>query len=309
MNTLVALGFWMFWPSVTALIQELTPGDQFVHSNTLLMAGVQGGWLIAGAIVGFLYNHIGLGGILLIDVLTYAVSFSLYLFVRKGKVVVERPPQEELPHVPTVEGAVARFFHELREGFKWVLHRPAVVLLGTSWALFLGGILTQGVVTAPLSERILKGGAVAYGWMNGAWGIGAFLSAMYAARFIRKFGGTVTVALSLGFMSVGLFCTPFSGMVAIAGGFYYIMGSARGLAGIALSSSMMELVPKHLIGRVQNTFYFAGMVLQIVLGLSTGYVAYHWSLTAAFAMIASIYAVGSLLPMVPMRREKQAEVA
>src|SRR6202451_542182 len=58
MNTLVAAGFWMFWPTITALIQELTPGEEFVHANTFLMAGVQGGWLIAGSIVGFVYNHI-----------------------------------------------------------------------------------------------------------------------------------------------------------------------------------------------------------------------------------------------------------
>ena len=49
MNILVAAGFWMFWPSITALIQELTPEAEYVHSNTFLMAGVQGGWLIAGA--------------------------------------------------------------------------------------------------------------------------------------------------------------------------------------------------------------------------------------------------------------------
>src|SRR6266853_4368435 len=44
MNTLVAAGFWMFWPTITALIQELTPEGEFVASNTLLLAGVQGGW-------------------------------------------------------------------------------------------------------------------------------------------------------------------------------------------------------------------------------------------------------------------------
>src|SRR6266404_8726384 len=57
MNTLVAAGFWMFWPTITALIQELTPEGQFVQSNTFLLAGVQGGWLIAGSIVGFMYNQ------------------------------------------------------------------------------------------------------------------------------------------------------------------------------------------------------------------------------------------------------------
>src|SRR3982074_2588388 len=93
MNTLVAAGFWMFWPTITALIQELTPEGEFVQSNTFLLAGVQGGWLIAGAIVGFMYNHIGLGGVLLIDVSTYVVSIFCYFAVRKGRHIVLKPPE------------------------------------------------------------------------------------------------------------------------------------------------------------------------------------------------------------------------
>src|SRR5947207_1850952 len=30
---LVSAGFWMFWPTIGALIQELTPADSFVASN------------------------------------------------------------------------------------------------------------------------------------------------------------------------------------------------------------------------------------------------------------------------------------
>ena len=95
MNTLVAAGFWMFWPTITALIQELTPESEFVHSNTMLLAGVQGGWMIAGAIVGFVYEHIGLGGVLVIDVSTYVVSFLCYFAVRQGRHVVPRPERVE----------------------------------------------------------------------------------------------------------------------------------------------------------------------------------------------------------------------
>src|SRR5579864_798125 len=91
MNMLVSAGFWMFWPSITALIQELTPDSQFVHANTFLLAGVQGGWLIAGGLVGFVYNHIGLGGVLLIDCASYAVSLACVFNVRKGRVTVMRP--------------------------------------------------------------------------------------------------------------------------------------------------------------------------------------------------------------------------
>src|SRR5438309_5867084 len=88
MNTLVAAGFWMFWPTITALIQELTPGDEFFHANTFLLAGIQGGFFMAGAIVGFVYNHIGLSGVLRIDVCSYVVSFLCYFAVRKGTHIV-----------------------------------------------------------------------------------------------------------------------------------------------------------------------------------------------------------------------------
>src|SRR5205807_7148721 len=79
-SILVAAGFWMFWPTMNALIQELTPESELANSNSFILAGFQGGWLIAGAVVGFVHNKIGLGGVLFIDFLTYVLSFTLYLF-------------------------------------------------------------------------------------------------------------------------------------------------------------------------------------------------------------------------------------
>src|SRR6195256_1868226 len=114
MNTLVAAGFWMFWPTITALIQELTPEGEFIQSNTFLLAGVQGGWLIAGAIVGFMYNHIGLGGVLLIDVSTYVVPSFGYFGVRKGRHVVLRP-EELRADLLAAESQFSRFWREMRE--------------------------------------------------------------------------------------------------------------------------------------------------------------------------------------------------
>src|SRR5712692_4225526 len=150
MNTLVAAGFWMFWPTITALIQELTPEGEFVQSNTFLLAGIQGGWLIAGAIVGFVYEHIGLGGVLLIDVSTYVVSFSCYFAVRQGRHVVPRPA-ELRSDLHAAETAVGRFWRELREGLGFLRSRPRLLFLGGAWAVFLGAMLTGIVVTAPLS--------------------------------------------------------------------------------------------------------------------------------------------------------------
>src|SRR5215467_8265579 len=197
MNTLVAAGFWMFWPTITALIQELTPGEEFVHANTFLLAGVQGGWLIAGSIVGFVYNHIGLGGVLLIDVSSYVVSFLCYFAVRKGRHIVPRPAELQAD-IQAAETAFARFSREMKDGFGFVLQNRSLIFTGLSWALFLGAMLTGVVVTAPLSDEVFHRGAVGYGWLNAGWGVGAFFSAIYAPALIARVGARRAIAISMG---------------------------------------------------------------------------------------------------------------
>ena len=301
MAILVAAGFWMFWPTITALIQELTPETQFVQSNSFLIAGLQGGWLIAGAIVGFVYNHIGLGGVLFLDFFSYVLSFTCYLFVRKGKHIVA-PAGKSQQH----EGEVARFVHELREGIVYIRHRPKLLLLGSCWALFIGGMLSQGIVTAPLSDRILNAGAVGYGWLNSGWGVGAFLGAFATAAVLRDTGHRRAVGASMALLGVSLISLPFLGshvhgtlhlpwaltislplLVAVL--VYCLMGSSRAVGGVSITSTMMELVPKHFMGRVQNTFYFAGTLLQLVFSMTIGTVAHTRSLTEAFIMVGCIY--------------------
>jgi MFS family permease len=286
MNTLVAAGFWMFWPSVTALIQELTPESQYVSSSNFLMAGVQGGWLIAGAVVGFVYNHIHLGGVLLLDFSTYLLSICCYLFVRKGRVTV-------VPHTeksePQSSHPLDRYVHELREGFAYLKHRPAVTLTGISMALFMGAMLTQGIVTAPLADRILHKGAVGYGWLNAAWGVGAFLSTVYTPKLIGRLHARGSIRLGMLALGTCVFLAPHSRWLALAALLFFVMGSARGLGGTALNTSLMELVPQHLMGRIQNTFYFMGTVLQLALAFAVAYSARHIGLSTAFSLIAMVY--------------------
>src|SRR5436309_13103124 len=107
---------------------------------------------MAGAVVGFVYNHLHLGGVLLIDVSSYVVSFLCYFAVRKGKHIVPRPA-ELRADVVAAESAVAKFFHEMREGIQFLNQHREIALLGLSWALFLSAMMTGGVVTPPLADQ------------------------------------------------------------------------------------------------------------------------------------------------------------
>lgn len=185
--------------------------------------------------------------------------------------------------------AEKRFWHELWEGVQFLRERRGVVLLGISWALFLGAMLTGVVVTPSLSDRVFHAGAVGYGWLNGGWGVGAFLSALYAPQVIARLGWRLSIAVCTALLATGMMLSPFAGFLAIAVCLYGIMGSARAVSGVAMNTSLMEQVPKHFMGRVQNTFYFVGTFLQIRLSVSVGWMAQRVSLAGGFALIGSMY--------------------
>jgi hypothetical protein len=96
-------------------------------------------------------------------------------------------------------------------------------------------------------------------------------------------------------------------MLAVAVLIYAVMGSARGVSGVAINTSLMEEVPQHFMGRVQNTFYFAGTALQICLALLVGAVA-QVSLVAGFSIIGLVYAVAFVSASWPVGAAAPVEV-
>jgi len=288
MTILISVGFWMFWPTINALVQELSPEEKLLDSNSLMLAAVQGGWVLAGAVVGFVYNKIGLGGILLLDCATYAVSIACVYRVRRGRVTVTHlRPESARPAPPT--GAAARYLHELVEGFRYVHGNRQVRLLGMAWALFIAAMMTQGVISAPLSDRILHRGAVGYGWINAGWAFGAFTSMFYAAQFIRRSGAHRSVVMTMCVIAVALLALPTIPWIVLTVPIYFLMGSGRGVGGIAIQSEMMEMVPKYFMGRTQNTFFFLASALQIVTALLAGEAAHRDGLKFGFYIVSAMY--------------------
>jgi len=160
--------------------------------------------------------------------------------------------------------------------------------------------MTTSIITAPLSDRILHAGAYGYGWLNGAWGCGALIAALVTAAVITRIGAHRSVTVCFAVLTIGMFAAPFSHIVILAMCLFLFMGASRSMCGIAISSDMMRLVPKHMMGRVQNTFYFSGMVLQLLLSGIVGWVAHFYSLTLAFCIIATVFLSAFLLTYGPV---------
>ncbi|HEY2646057.1 MAG TPA: MFS transporter, partial [Candidatus Acidoferrales bacterium] len=84
MVLLLGVGFAIYWSTTNALIQELVPQERLITANATILIAVQGGMAAAGALVGFTYEHAGLGGILGIDGTTYLISAICLLMLRHG---------------------------------------------------------------------------------------------------------------------------------------------------------------------------------------------------------------------------------
>jgi hypothetical protein len=95
----------------------------------------------------------------------------------------------------------------------------------------------------------------------------------------------------MGVLAICMILAPYSLFLAAAVVIYAIMGSGRGVSGIAMNTSLMEQVPNHFMGRVQNIFYFFGTGLQVVLAMLVGAVAHNLSLATGFAIIGIVYAL------------------
>ena len=157
MGVVLGLGAFMFWSNLSALTQEFVEGKDVVPLNAMVMGGAQAGWALAGGVVGFLYEHIGLGGVLALDASSYAISATLMYTLRHGKHLVRH---EGIPgaHDPSAPFSLRVFNRDFREGLRYVFSQRRVLLLGSVSSLFTAGMMSQNVLTAPLNMKILNTG-------------------------------------------------------------------------------------------------------------------------------------------------------
>ena len=180
-------------------------------------------------------------------------------------------------------------------------------MLGLSWALFLSAMMTGIVVTAPLADQVFHKGAVGYGWLNGGWGVGASASAFYAPVLIKKFGARRAMAISLAVLAVLMTAAPLAPVLMIAVAAYAIMGSGRGVTGVAMIESHGTDSPAF-HGRV-NTF---GRSPEHTLQVLQSYWSARWrsgTWWRDFPLLESSALFGFISAMWPVRVARPAEIA
>ncbi|MGC1620629.1 MAG: MFS transporter [Candidatus Acidiferrum sp.] len=310
MTLITGTGSAMYWATVNALVQEVIPASQFTGANAAVLIGVQSGMLIAGALVGFLYDRAGIAGILCIDGLTYFVSaFCLYR-TRSGYVsprdhlkypreyseateaTAEALESGENPEVAEA-GLSLAVYADLKEGFAYLKKQPLVRALGVTHAIMMAGVVSGNVVLVALVNDILHAGARGLGFLEAGWAVGAITGGLIASQLRGSLRMPLYVA-ACAVLAVGHMATPFVAFLFGAVAMQVVFGLCRAVGGVTAQSGLMAIVPRHFMGRTQSAMAILTTVVQLFMSFSLGIIAQSAGLVAGYALLALLYAGATL---------------
>jgi MFS family permease len=309
MTLITGTGSAMYWANVNALVQEVIPPSQFMGANAAVLVGVQSGMLLAGTFVGFIYDHVGIAGILFIDGLTYFVSSTCLYLLRSGYVSPRshrQYPREyseataataqalesgENPEVAEA-GLSLAIYADIKEGFHYLRQQPEVLALGVTHAILMAGIVSSNVVLVALANDILHSGARGFGFIEAGWAIGAITGGFVTSQLPQRLRLSLYVAAMLG-LALGHVAIPFVSFLLGAAILQGCFGFFRALGGIVAQSALMSIVPRHFMGRTQSAFAVLTTVLQLAMSFSLGWIAQRFGIATGFLLLAGMYAAAT----------------
>jgi MFS family permease len=308
MELMLGMGFAIYWSTTNSLVQELIPATQLVGANSAILIAVQGGMIASGAVVGFVYERAGLGGILTIDGFTYFAAAMCLVAVRSGRLLphysfaraVTAPapgvePALEDTGRETLPGASSmfsrrRFVAEIREGLRYIGEQPRVLALGLTYSCMMAGVISANVLVVALARDILSAGPRGYGYIEAGWAIGAVSGGLAASWLSRRYPVRVLVG-ALVVLAVGHTLFPFVRWLAVAVAMNALFGACRALGGVLTQSSLMGIVPQRLMGRTLSAFSVIATILQMTMSFLLGWFAEHKGLGDAFVLLGLLYGV------------------
>src|SRR6202171_5979636 len=242
MTLITGIGSAMYWATVNALVQEVIPPSQFTGANAAVLVGVQSGMLIAGAVVGFLYNTAGIAGILAIDGATYFVSAYCLYEVRRGYV----SPRESQKYPREYSEATEATAEALETGENLEVAEAGLSL--AVHAIMKEGVVSANVVLVALANDILRAGPRGLGFLEAGWATGAIVGGLIASQLPQALRMPLYVAACAG-LAVGHMATPFVAFLVGAVMMQVLFGFCRAVGGVVAQSSLMTIVPRHFMGR------------------------------------------------------------
>jgi len=247
------------WPATSAAVTVMVEKKHYARAASLLeMAGMSSG-ILAPLLAGSLLGFIGLGGVLGLTALGSLLAIVSVFFIAM-------PPQNL-----GAEGTRPSLLLEVKEGLLYIVRRPPLVGLQSTFTLGNFFFTLSYSLLGPFILAKTHNNALAFGWVETAGAVGG----LAGSGLIALLGGPRNKVFGIlaGWVGVGL-----TGLLVIGLGSalpYWILGSFMGSALGSLNYTSNQAlwqskVPPDLQGRVFAVRRLIGMGFSPLASLAAG---------------------------------------
>jgi MFS family permease len=229
------------------LVQMVEDKQDLGNAIALNSSMVNMARLVGPALAGLVIGAVGEGYCFLIDGISYLAVIASLLMMRLN--------------VAPARVSAAPMLEQLKEGWTYVhTFRPIRTILLLFALISLMGM--PFMVLMPIfASKVLRGGPHTLGFLLGASGVGALISAISLALRKSVRGLTTMIQISAGVFGLGLICFGLSRVLLLSWFLMLIVGFGM-MQGLAASNTVIQtLVPEDKRGRVMSyyTMAFVGM--------------------------------------------------
>lgn len=262
LSALFGLASAFFIPASSSIMPQLVPRESLTQANAARSLARELAGIVGPPLGGLLVTTGGLALALAFDAGTFVVGALCLLAVRP------RP----LPKDETAKDT-SNYLKDLNEGFRYVLSSAwlwVTILIFSVVNIFVSGVT---VVLLPLLAETRFAGATSLGWLLSGVAGGAMVSAVILNQLGKPRRRGLLAYLAVAVSGLALVGLAFAPQVSMGVVVMVVGGGSITVFGVVWETTMQELVPDEVLGRVVSIDMLGSFALLPLGFLLTGYLA------------------------------------
>ena len=186
-----------FAPAEGALLPRLVNEEQLASANSVSSLNGNLARLIGPPLGGIVAGLLGLNGIALLDAASFIIAVVLIVLITANA----QPVKKLVSEVATVKAIWRKVWHEWLEGLRLVKQERNVAAMFALIAITSLGEGVFSVLFIVYVSKVLHGGALQLGWLQGAQAVGGLIGGLLIGFAVRK--GLATPSHWIGAIAFG----------------------------------------------------------------------------------------------------------
>ncbi|MEC0310371.1 MFS transporter [Paenibacillus lautus] len=288
-------------PAETSIVPRLLPKDKLLAGNSFSTSVSRSAELIGLSIAGALIALIGISGTILMDAVTFLIASTIIAFMPNP----EAAEQAEAKDASTQTEMTKTVLGDIKEALLFV-KQHTLLLITTMLAMINNFCLAPLNVLQPVYvKETLGAGAGGLSVLGTALLIGMICSGLWIGRYGKSFKKSTLIMSGSIMLGIGYFALGIPGhlpawRVESAAVCMFVAGFAVSLLSAPISTYLMEVTPRHMLGRIGALMSVVCTAAIPVGSLITGLVAEHQSPPLLFSIMGIIM----MLPVIFLIRKK-----